>query len=166
MRVIGIDPGISGAIAAYDGSVLHVEDVPTMAIKKAKGKGEKNIINLTELCDLFNFMFAGADHAYIERVGAMPGQGVTSMFNFGDAFGSLKTGVAMMYVPMTLISPVEWKAHMGLNSDGEKSRLRALQLFPRYAHFFQRKMDHNRAEAALLAWYGYHKLTTGKVPHP
>ena len=166
MRVIGIDPGISGAIAAYDGSNVYVEDVPTLSIKKTKGKGEKNVINMAGLADLFNFMFAGADHAYIERVGAMPGQGVTSMFNFGKAAGTLEMGLAMMQVPYTVISPVEWKAKMGLNNDGEKSRMRALQLFPRQAAYFQRKMDHNRAEAGLLAWYGYQIITTGKVPRP
>jgi crossover junction endodeoxyribonuclease RuvC len=166
MRIIGIDPGISGAIAMYDGTNIVVEDVPTIALKKTKGKGEKNVINITALADLFNFLFAGADHAYVERVGAMPGQGVTSMFNFGDAFGTLKMGVAMVQVPFTLISPTEWKAKMGLNNDGEKSRMRALHLFPRASQLFQRKMDHNRAEAALLAWYGYNILTIGKVPHP
>jgi crossover junction endodeoxyribonuclease RuvC len=166
VRIIGIDPGISGAIAAYDGSNVYVEDVPTIAIKKTKGKGEKNVINMAGLADLFNFMFAGADHAYIERVGPMPGQGVTSMFNFGGAYYALQMGVAMMQTPYTLISPVEWKAKMGLNSDGEKSRMRALQLFPRQAAYFQRKMDHNRAEAGLLAWYGYQIITTGKVPRP
>jgi crossover junction endodeoxyribonuclease RuvC len=165
MRVIGIDPGISGAIAMYDGTNLIVEDVPTLQIKKSKGKGVKNIINITELAGLFNFLFAGADHAYVERVSSMPGQGVTSMFNFGDAFGTLKMGVAMVQIPLTLVSAVEWKSKMGLNSDAERSRERALRLFPRDAKYFQRKMDHNRAEAALLAWYGYQLLTIGKVPH-
>lgn len=145
----------------YDGTKLIVEDVPTVTYKASKKN--KTVINLPALADLFNVFFSGADHAYVEQVNAMPGQGVTSMFNFGEAYGTLKMGVAMAGVPYTLISPVKWKAEMALNSDGEKSRSRALTLFPAESKFFARKMDHNRAEAALLAWYGYRMLTVGRV---
>lgn len=164
MRVIGIDPGVHGAIAAYDGSVLVVEDVPIIEMKK--GKKTSTVMDLTGTADLFNFMFAGADHALIERVGSMPGQGVASTFKFGKAAGALEMGVAMLQVPCTFISPTEWKMKLGLNNDGEKSRQRVLQIFPKHSHYFTRKLDHNRAEAALLAWYCWHIQTSGKVPRP
>lgn len=165
MRVIGIDPGLaSGAIAMYDGHSVVVEDMPTLKVKK--GKKERTEVILPQLADLFNLFFAGADHAFIEQVSAMPGQGVTSTFNFGMAYGFLQMGVAMANIPSTLVSPVKWKMMMGLNSDANKSLLRANQLFPRESNLFARKMDHNRAEAALIAWYGYRLLTTGKVEKP
>jgi crossover junction endodeoxyribonuclease RuvC len=162
MMVLGVDPGKTGAIASWDGKNLRIEDVPTIAIGKGKGK-TKTEINLPELADIFNIIFAGADHAYVENVGAMRGQGVTSMFNFGATFGMLKMGVAMANIPMTLISPVKWKAEMGLNRDKEKSRFRALQLFPAFSEYFKLKKHDDRAEAAVLAYYGYQMLTVGKV---
>lgn len=161
MRIIGIDPGLSGAIASWDGKTLVVLDVPTVQYKATKKM--KTEISLSELSDIMNFTFAGADMAYIEKVGAMPGQGVTSMFNFGESYGILKAMTVAFGIPITLIPPIKWKSEMGLNSDGEKSRMRALQLFPNNADTFKRKMDHNRAEAALLAWYGYRMSTVGRV---
>ena len=161
MIVIGVDPGLSGAIASYDGTNLVVEDMPTIQFKGTKKM--KTRIVLHELAAMLQVQFDGADHAYIEEVSAMPGQGVTSMFNFGTSFGIIQMGVAMLGTPITLISPVKWKAEMGLNSEAEKSRSRALQLFPNSVEKFKRKMDHNRAEAALLAWFGYRMLTTGRV---
>lgn len=166
MRIMGIDPGIEGAIALFDGNHLIVEDVPVVLFKKKGKKTESQTINTAALADLFNILFAGADHAYIEQVGAMPNQGVTSMFNFGNACGKLEMGVAMTGVPYTFITPTAWKMEMGLNNTADKSLLRVNQLFPRYSSYFARKMDHNRAEAALLSWYGYQKLTVGKVERP
>lgn len=163
MRVIGVDPGQSGAVASWDGADLIVFDIPTVTVKKASGKGNRTEVNLPDLVDHLNILFAGADHAYVERVSAMPGQGVTSTFNFGMVYGYCRMGVAMIGVPHTLVSPVKWKAELGLNNDGEKSRLRALELFPKFSSYFSRKMDHNRAEAALLAYYGYKIETVGKI---
>lgn len=162
MMVIGVDPGKTGAVASWDGKELRIEDVPTIAVGKGKGK-TKTEINLPELAGIFNIIFAGADHAYVEQVAAMPGQGVTSMFSFGATYGMLKMGVAMANIPMTLISPVKWKAEMGLTRDKEKSRERALQLFPKFSDYFKLKKHDDRAEAALLAYYGYKMLTVGKV---
>jgi crossover junction endodeoxyribonuclease RuvC len=162
MKVLGVDPGLSsGALATYDGAELYVSDVPTIQYKASKKM--KTVLNLPELWNILNFTVADADVAYVEQVGAMPGQGVTSMFNFGEAYGSLKAMVVAAGLPITLIAPVKWKSELGMTNDGEKSRARALQLFPKYAHYFSRKMDHNRAEAALIAWYGYMMMTVGKV---
>lgn len=161
MIVLGVDPGLSGAIASYDGTTLMVEDMPTIQFKGTKKM--KTRIVLAELVDIMNIQFSGADHGYIEDVSAMPGQGVTSMFNFGTSFGIAQMAIAMLGIPVTPVSPMKWKMEMGLNSDAEKSRNRALQLFPNSVEKFKRKMDHNRAEAALIAWYGYKMLTVGRV---
>jgi hypothetical protein len=137
--------------------------MPVVEIAKTSSSRKKTEVNLPELVDNLNILFAGSDHAYIERVGAMKDQGVVSTFNFGMAFGYVRMGIAMIGVPSTLVSPVKWKLELGLNNDGEKSRHRALELFPKFSPYFSRKMDHNRAEAALLAYYGYKMLTVGKV---
>lgn len=154
MIVGGIDPGLTGAIASWDGSNLHIEDIP---IVKAQGKkgGE---INMPGLLDLIDFTFCDMDHCYIEQVNAMPKQGVSSTFKFGYTAGALKMGILSARIPVTMVSSVKWKSELGLNSDGEKSRSRALELFPSYSQYFTRKMDHNRAEAALLAYYGWKTL--------
>lgn len=169
MNVIGVDPGAkSGAFAKYDGTHLYVHDMPTIQYKNSQKKN-KTAIDYVTLVDAFNIMFDGCDHAYIEQVSARKGppgaksQGVSSTFLFGESFGAIRCAVAMLHIPVTMISPVKWKSEMGLNDEAEVSRMRALQLFPNFSHFFSRKMDHNRAEAALLAWYGYMMLTVGKV---
>ena len=169
MIVLGIDPGIHGAIAMYDGDKLFVTDLPTISMeaKAAKTKsGKKKIftrINQPELADLFNYTFCGATHAYYEDVTAMPGNGGVSMFNFGYAAGLPTMCAVMCGIPVTPVSPTKWKAEMGLNNDGERSRTRALQLFPNHVEFFKLKKDHNKAEAALLAYFGFKMLTVGKV---
>lgn len=169
VMVLGIDPGIHGAVASWDGESLYVADYPitSMEAKSAKTKSGKkkifNRINMAELATIFNIILSGADHAYYEDVGAMPGNGSVSMFNFGYAAGLPTMAAVMCGIPVTPVSPTKWKAEMGLNTDGERSRSRALQLFPKHVEYFKLVKDHNKAEAALLAWYGYKMLTVGKV---
>jgi crossover junction endodeoxyribonuclease RuvC len=159
MRVIGIDPGYTGAIAMFDGERVVVEDMPTV-----KGAVRGNDLNYATLGDMLSIQFSMADHAYIEQVGAMgSNQGASSVFKFGTVFGACIAVVAFSRIPYTLVPPNKWKAEMGLNRDKEKSRTRALQLFPKDAHFFSRKKDEGRAEAALIAWYGHSLLTKGKL---
>jgi crossover junction endodeoxyribonuclease RuvC len=161
MIVLGIDPGVAGAIAMYDGKTLFVTDFPTITFRGTK-KNKTRIV-LSELADLFNIQLSGADHAYYEDVGAMPGNGGVSMFNFGYAAGLPTMCAVMCGIPITSVSPTKWKGDMGLNREAEKSRSRALQLFPNHVDYFKLKKDHNRAEAALIAWYGYQMLTVGRV---
>lgn len=157
MDIIGIDPGLTGAIARFNGETLVVEDIPI--VEATKGTD----INYDGLRDIMNLMFAGADHAYIEQVGAMPKQGVSSTFKFGKGFGAVIMAVVFLEIPRTMVSAVKWKLELGLNADKEKSRKRALELFPKYAHMFARKKDNGRAEASLLAWFGYRMQTVGRV---
>lgn len=158
MDVIGVDPGITGAVARYNGVHLIVEDIPSVEAAK---RGSD--LNYDGLRDLMNIMFAGAEAAYIEDVHAMPKQGVSSMFKFGKGFGAVIMAVSFLEIPRFMISPMKWKMEMGLTSDKEKSRGRALEMFPSEAHFFSRKKDNNRAEAALIAWYGYKMQTVGRI---
>jgi hypothetical protein len=158
MDVLGIDPGLSGAVARFNGARLIVEDIPSVEAAK-----RGNDLNYDGLRDLMNIMFAGAEVAYIEDVHAMPKQGVSSTFKFGKGFGAVIMAVAFLEIPRFMISPMKWKMEMGLNSDKEKSRKRALEMFPSEAHLFGRKKDNGRAEAALIAWYGYRMQTVGRI---
>lgn len=142
--IIGIDPGINGALAAYkDG--LQIADVPKI------GKEP----DYPEWAKSWRFYLNFASHVWIEKVGAMPKQGVTSMFSFGERYGFVIGLVAAAGVPYSFVRPAEWKRGVGIVAGAEKgaSRLRAKQLFPG-TDFFDRVKDDGRAEAALIAYYG------------
>jgi len=147
MTVLGIDPGITGGIAFVNASGVRAFDIPVV--------GKDVDVNalavlIAEACPSF---------AIIERAGSMPGQGVASTFKYGVAYGALRAVVAVLRVPYRLVTPGSWKAHFKLDRDKEKSRALAIQLWPG-ANCFSRKMDHGRAEAALIARYG---VETGLV---
>lgn len=158
MIVIGIDPGITGAVAAIDedGNYIDVRDIPVMA----KGKGGskvKNQVNAATLVNILKDFTYGGNRdlkaiVYLERVSAMPGQGVSSMFSMGDTFGVCRGVVAAMDIPIEIITPQSWKKYYGLGSDKEVCRAKAIELYPTAP--LGRKKDHNRAEAILIARYG------------
>lgn len=153
---LGIDPGLGGALATYQktesGVLIYAEDMPTFEIT-VNGK-KKRQIDLYKLAGLFNNNFQIADHAFIEDPHALPGQGVTSSFNFGASCGVAQMAVASCGIPMTLVRPAIWKKALSLTADKDACRRRASQLFPRYASLFSRSKDDGRAEATLLAYYG------------
>jgi crossover junction endodeoxyribonuclease RuvC len=150
MKILGVDPGINGAIASYDGTDLIVMDFPTL---KSKGRGKE--INWVILADEFDVMFTDCDHAFIELVGARPLEGRGSIFKFGYATGGVRGLIAAHHIPLTAITPTKWKAAMRLTSDKDYSRTRATELFPNAATEFKLNKDNNKAEAALIAYYGY-----------
>ena len=150
MKILGIDPGIHGALALVDivGGVapklIGMLDVPVI------GTGAKERVNTM----LFRDWLAqhAPDHALIERAGSMPKQGVASTFKYARAVGSLETVVACSDIPYSIIEPAVWKRlHHLPGKDKEAARQRALQLFPGAHALFARKKDHQRAEAALIA---------------
>ena len=152
--VIGIDPGISGAIAIFEhGKLDCVVDMPTLKI--ASGKTMKSHISAVTLVEILKGWYPRNEaHVVIEKVGAMPGQGVTSMFNFGRSAGIIEGVVAAMHFPSTYVTPATWTKAVGRAAGKDASRMRAMELFPTRAELFKRAKDDGRADAALIAyWY-------------
>jgi crossover junction endodeoxyribonuclease RuvC len=161
--IAGIDPGLSGAIALYDAtpdSERHgtnarfgqIIDMPTHELT-INGK-KKRRLDLTALARFADTYAKDIALLVIENVNAAPGQGVTSMFNFGYATGAVTGIFAANFVPLHPVSPQKWKRELGLSSDKDASRALASRMFPAAAHLWSRKKDDGRAESALLAWYG------------
>lgn len=152
---LGIDPGLSGALAFLDpvNNSLEVFDMPTHTVK-SNGKNKRKI-------DLHGLAIIIRDRAFkvqvgvVEEVGAMPGQGVTSMFSFGFSAGCAQMAVAMAQVPLVLVTPRVWKSAMRLKSNKDESRRAASRLMPQHAHLWPLVKHDGRAEAALLAQYLY-----------
>tara|TARA_R110000796_G_scaffold168721_1_gene285657 strand:- start:1121 stop:1597 length:477 start_codon:yes stop_codon:yes gene_type:complete len=157
MVIYGIDPGFSGAIAIYETGLswgkMRVYDMPIM--KSAKGK---TILNLSEILNILQPEDPHHNLAVIEQVGAMPNQGVSSTFRFGQGFGQLQMAIAAQKLPVQYVTPQKWKSHFGLSRDKGVSRSVAMQRFPEIADQFKRVKDDGRAEAALIALYGKEKL--------
>jgi hypothetical protein len=101
------------------------------------------------------------DLAIVELVASRPGQGVSSVFKFGCAYGSILGILAALKIRTILVSPTVWKRHFALDSDKEKSRALALRTFAKTPEHFSRKRDHGRAEAALLALYSCRMIDRG-----
>lgn len=152
MRILGVDPGASGALVILDTekNTLSVFDMPTVEIKR----GTRNVrqVSAQLLVDIIA-PFA-VDHAYVEKVGAMPGQGVSSMFAFGRAAGVVEGVLAALHIPTTYITPQEWQKAMRVIGGKDGSRNRASQLWPTQSTHFARVKDDGRSDAALIAAYG------------
>lgn len=152
MRVLGVDPGATGALAMLDTDLaaLVVCDMPSTIVKV--GKSHRRQISEFWLADILRVY--APDEAWIERVHALPRQGVTSSFSFGLSYGLARGVLAALGVRVTLVTPNEWKRSFRLGADKNEARLIAARLFPANAAFFTRARDDGRAEAALLALFG------------
>jgi len=146
---IGVDPGLSGAVAVLDdtGDLALLSDLPTLAA----GKGAKisRRLDPAGLARLLEPYRGKVTLALVEQVAARPGQGVASVFSLGDSFGTIRAVLACLAVPVRLVPPAEWKRAYRLDSDKERARAKAIELFP--SADLHRKADHNRAEALLMA---------------
>ena len=155
MKIIGIDPGLSGAIAILENyKVLNIFDMPVMS----EGKKNKRQLNSALLVNLLKQNIASDEDVAIvvEQVNAMPGQGVTSMFNFGQSFGILKGLCSAMQLPMYFVRPAKWKKYFNLiNSEKDASRTRAIEIFPYFSSQLSKKKDNNKADAILIASFFY-----------
>ena len=157
MLVIGIDPGISGSICFFqDGKINDVVEMPTMI----EGKKNKKQVNGSQIFNEISYRTKKIDKkdikVVIEQVSAMPGQGVTSMFNFGQSFGILKGICSAMQLPMYFVRPAKWKKYFNLiNSEKDASRTRAIEIFPYFSSQLSRKKDSNKADAILIASFYY-----------
>lgn len=143
--IMGVDPGISGAVAFY--YPMYPERVAVEDMPLADGE-----ISAAILAD--KIVTFAPSLAIVEIVGAMPKQGVASMFRFGRADGTVRGIIGALAISAQYVAPTKWKRHYNLSADKEEARARALQIFPMCAHHFSRKKDHGRAEAALIAKYG------------
>ncbi len=153
MLIIAIDPGINGAICFFEkGQVKDVIEMPTMA----EGKKNKRQINSRQMYNEISLRIAGYNtqniNVIVEQVSAMPGQGVTSMFNFGQSFGVIKGICAAMQLPIFFVRPTKWKKHFELiNSHKDASRTKAIEMFPKISSILSKKKDSNKADAILIA---------------
>ena len=158
MLIIGIDPGISGSICFLDnGKILDVIEMPVMTDGKKNKKQVNGSQVYNEVTKRIKQFEKNQIRVVIEHVSAMPGQGVTSMFNFGQSFGILKGVCTAMQLPMYFVRPAKWKKYFNLlNSEKDASRTRAIEIFPYFSSQLSRKKDSNKADAILIASF-YHE---------
>ncbi len=151
MKIIGIDPGLSGAIAILENSkVLNIFDIPVMS----EGKKNKRQLNSSLLVNLLRENINNNEEVavVVEQVNAMPGQGVTSMFNFGQTFGAIKGVCAALNLPIFFVRPSKWKKHFELiNSSKDASRTKVIEMYPSLSNQLSKKKDVNKSDAILIA---------------
>jgi crossover junction endodeoxyribonuclease RuvC len=153
MLILGVDPGLTGGLALIERTDtgtwrIAVCDIPTT------GEKAKRRVHVAGVLKFIRSAARTPDHAFVERGQAMPDQGASSGYIYGRAVGALEACIEGLLIPHTIVEPTAWKkAHGLIKREKEDSRQRAIKLFPG-ASGFERKMDHGRAEAALIAWYG------------
>ena len=153
MKIIGIDPGLNGAIAVLENNkVKEIFDVPVMP----EGKKNKRQLNSAQLVKMLKDISYNKEETVVvvENVSAMPGQGVTSMFNFGQTFGAIKGICAALGLPIFFVRPAKWKKHFDLiNSSKDASRTKVIEMYPSISPRLSKKKDVNKADAILIARY-------------
>ena len=157
MLIIGIDPGISGSLCFFnDGKIIDLVEMPSMA----EGKKNKKQVNGAQIYNEISLRIKGIEKkdikVVIEQVSAMPGQGVTSMFNFGQSFGVLKGICSAMQLPIHFVRPAKWKKYFNLiKTEKDASRTKVIEIFPYISSKLSRKKDSNKADAILIASFFY-----------
>ena len=155
MLIIGIDPGITGSICFFEnGKILDVVEMPNMP----EGKKNKKQVNGAQIFNEISLRIKGLKKedikVIIEQVSAMPGQGVTSMFNFGQSFGAIKGICAALGLPIFFVRPARWKKYFELiNSSKDASRTKAIEMYPSFSEQLSKKKDVNKSDAILIARY-------------
>lgn len=155
---VGIDPGLSGAIAFLDAAGepvgIGIADTPVLTVSRSTG-GKRSIMDLPGCRELLlSVAPASSLRVVLEQVGPMPGQGVTSMFRFGEGYGAWQGLLAALQIPHQLVHPQRWQRAMldGVPRGDGASLLVARRRWPGID--LHRKKDHGRADALLLAEYG------------
>ena len=154
MIIFGIDPGVSGAICVLENKkVIDIFDMPTMI----DGKKNKRQVNGSQVANIIREKLKDKDKetiVVVEHVNAMPGQGVTSMFNFGQSFGVIKGICSALALPIHFVRPTKWKKHFNLiNTNKDASRTKVIEVYPEISSKLSRKKDSNKADAILIARY-------------
>jgi crossover junction endodeoxyribonuclease RuvC len=150
-RTLGIDVGLNGAIAlVVDGELISVVDMPTVTLdRNGKAKRQVSVPELVDIIKQFD-----PNEAYVEKVFAMAGQGVTSVFSFGRSLGVVEGVLTTMKIKTTLMTPQTWQKGLGMTGGKDGSRARAMELFPEQTALFKRVKDDGRSDAALIALWG------------
>tara|TARA_Y100000590_G_scaffold15608_1_gene18716 strand:+ start:2896 stop:3375 length:480 start_codon:yes stop_codon:yes gene_type:complete len=153
MIILGIDPGVSGAISVLeDKKVIDVFEMPTMI----DGKKNKKQVNGSQVSNIIKDKMKNEKELIIvvEHVNAMPGQGVTSMFNFGQSFGVIKGICSALSLPIYFVRPTKWKKYFNLiKTNKDASRTKVIEMYPQISSQLSRKKDSNKADAILIARY-------------
>jgi crossover junction endodeoxyribonuclease RuvC len=152
MIFIGIDPGLNGAIAFFDLAKGHLSVVDMPVVEMLRGGKKKREVSAQMLAQIIRLAERPCT-AMFERVNAMPGQGVTSVFSFGRSSGIVEGVLAALAIPTHIITPQVWQKAASVRGGKDGARQRATELFPAYAGLFARKKDDGRADAACMAWY-------------
>ena len=149
--ILAIDPGAKGALAFFDvrACTLDVIDIPTVQVKR----GQKLKLEISPQMTAALISARKPLVAVMEKTGAMPGQGVSSMYQFGRSVGMLEGILAALQIPVSYVSPQVWQKDVGSRDGKDGNRARAAELYPAYAGEFARKKDDGRADAALMAWW-------------
>jgi len=155
MIIFGIDPGVSGAISVLENKkVIEVFDMPTMI----DGKKNKKQVNGAQVTNIIKERLDSEKEkeiaVVVEHVNAMPGQGVTSMFNFGQSFGVIKGICSALSLPIYFVRPIKWKKYFNLiKTNKDASRTKVIEVYPEISSKLHRKKDSNKADAILIARY-------------
>ena len=153
MIIFGIDPGVSGAISILENKkVIEVFEMPTMI----DGKKNKKQVNGAQVTNIIKERLNENKEiiVVVEHVNAMPGQGVTSMFNFGQSFGVIKGICSALKIPIYFVRPTKWKKHFNLiKTNKDASRTKVIQTYPGISSQLSKKKDSNKADAILIARY-------------
>ena len=154
MIIIGIDPGINGAISILENKkIIDVFDTPTMI----DGKKNKKQVNGSQVSNIIKERLNNNNKeivVVVEHVNAMPGQGVTSMFNFGQSFGVIKGICSALSIPIYFVRPTKWKKYFNLiKTNKDASRTKVIEVYPEISSQLSRKKDSNKADAILIARY-------------
>ena len=162
MTIIGIDPGLSGAVAVLNGLTSTIHDMPVFTIK-ANGKERRNL----DIAGLIRIIQdTEAVYAFIEKVGVMPGEGSVGAFKFGYTCGAIEAVILAAKIPFSYVTPQVWKKALQCPKDKDGARMRAGQLLPEMSHHWPLKKHDGRAEAALIALYGKRQLGNDKTALP
>lgn len=152
--IVGVDPGLSGAVVVISPTELKIFDMPTMTVER-NGKSKRQV-SASELAAIMSNFNSNDTHVYVEKVSAMAGQGVTSVFSFGRSFGMIEGILAAFKLPVTYVAPATWVKAVGRGQGKDASRARAMELFPNNQSDFKRVKDDGRSDAALIAYWGAH----------
>lgn len=150
MKILGIDAGMTGALAYYDGEELLIYDMPVFKGNNGMELDIHGLFSIVKDCEV--------KHLFLEKTTAIHGISGKSYYSMGKSEGAILGIACSLNIPYTLVRPNVWKKTMSCAADKDAARKRASELLPSFSHNWDRKKDHGRAEAALISLYGFNSL--------